>query len=188
MPFQSEKLEIPGLIIVNPRVFEDSRGSFFETYKESDFRSLGIGRPFVQWNHAVSRKEVLRGLHYQIHPAPQGKMLRVLRGELFDVAVDIRKGSPWFGKWVSVLLSSENRSIFWIPPGFAHGYMAITDDAEVLYGTTTEWTPSCERGIRWNDPSLAVEWPLPEPLVNERDQAFPLLADAEITFVYGEEL
>jgi len=186
MPFKAERLRIPGLLLLVPRSFEDSRGCFFETYRQSDFEALGIKNIFVQSNHAISRRGVLRGLHYQVPPSPQGKLLRVVSGEIFDVAVDIRKGSPTYGNWASVILSGENRSIFWIPPGFAHGYLALTDHAEVLYSTTCEYDPRAERGIRWDDPSLAIAWPPLNPQVNDRDRELPLLGEADNTFTYGE--
>jgi dTDP-4-dehydrorhamnose 3,5-epimerase len=186
MAFQVEHLPIPRLLLLVPQAFEDRRGCFFETYKKSEFDAQGIRENFVQSNQAGSRKGVLRGLHYQIDPSPQGKLLRVVSGEIFDVAVDIRKGSPFYGKWAAVTLSGENRSLFWIPPGFAHGYLALADGTEVLYSTTCEYDPRSERGIRWDDPALAIAWPPLSPLLNERDRNFPLCADAENTFVYGE--
>ncbi len=151
---------IPDVLIIEPRVFGDDRGFFFESYNERDFESAtGIRPHFVQDNHSKSARNVLRGLHYQIRQ-PQGKLVRVISGEVYDVAVDIRKGSPTFGKWTSAILSAENKRMLWIPEGFAHGFLVLSDAAEVLYKTTDYWFPEHERTISWNDADLSVGWPL----------------------------
>jgi len=161
---------IPGVLVLEPRVFADDRGTFFESFNERAF-AAAVGEPvtFVQDNHSVSRAGVLRGLHYQ-SGRPQGKLVRVVRGAVFDVAVDIRPGSPTRGAWVGVELSAENRRQLWIPPGLAHGFVAHGDGAEVLYKTTEFYDPATERCIIWNDPVLAIDWPLAgPPLVSPRD-------------------
>lgn len=184
MPFSSRKLEISDVLLITPKVFEDERGFFVETYKLSEFRKFGITFNFVQENHAKSKKNVLRGLHYQVEPKSQGKLVRCIRGKILDVAVDIRKGSPWYGKWIKVELTEENKNILWIPPGFAHGYVSLEDDSEVLYFTTEEYAPEYEGGILWNDPTLRVDWGIVSPIVSEKDAKLPLLEKAENNFVY----
>jgi dTDP-4-dehydrorhamnose 3,5-epimerase len=159
------------VLIVEPRVFGDDRGFFFESYNERDFESAtGISPRFVQDNHSKSARHVLRGLHYQIRQ-PQGKLIRVISGEVFDVAVDIRKRSPSFGKWTSAILSAENKRMLWIPEGFAHGFLVLSDTAEFLYKTTDYWSPEHERTISWNDPDLAIDWPLngESPILSGKD-------------------
>lgn len=161
---------IPGVLIIEPRVFTDERGCFFESFNHAAFEAA-IGGPvrFVQDNHSVSRGPVLRGLHYQVEQ-PQGKLVRAVVGSVFDVAVDIRPGSPTCGKWVGVELSAENRRQFWVPPGLAHGFVVTSPVAEVLYKTTDYYSPKAERCIVWNDPTLAIAWPLAgEPIVSARD-------------------
>jgi dTDP-4-dehydrorhamnose 3,5-epimerase len=144
--------------LLEPRVFEDSRGSFFESYNERVLAEMGIVGPFVQDNQSFSYKDVVRGLHYQIKQ-PQGKLIRCLSGEIYDVAVDLRRGSPTFCKWVGEILSAANHKMLWIPPGFAHGFMVLSDSAEVLYKATDFWAPQHERTILWNDPALQIAWP-----------------------------
>ncbi len=185
MPFSFKRLEIPDVILVEPEVFGDERGFFMETYKASDFKRNGIDYDFVQDNHSRSQKGVLRGLHYQLRPMEQGKLVRCVRGRIWDVAVDIRKGSPWFGKWVAVELSEENRLMFWVPPGFAHGFVALEDGTEVIYKVTKEYAPELDRGIIWNDPDLAIDWPVGDPILSEKDRKLPRLRDAENNFTYG---
>lgn len=171
---------IPDLLILEPRVFEDSRGYFFESFNSRELAKIGINHEFVQDNQSRSVRSVLRGLHYQIRQ-PQGKLVRVVRGEVFDVAVDIRRSSPTFGKWVGVILSEENKQLFWIPPGFAHGFLVLSETADFLYKTTDFYSPADERTIRWNDPQLAIEWPLnSQPMVSPKDAAGHLLEDAEV--------
>jgi len=150
---------IPDVVLIEPRVFEDDRGSFFESFNQRDFdRAVGHNPPFVQDNHSVSQRNVLRGLHYQIRK-PQAKLVRVVTGEIFDVAVDLRRQSPTFGRWVGAVMSAANRLQMWIPEGFAHGFLALSDGAEVLYKTTDFYAPECEITIVWNDPTLAIGWP-----------------------------
>ncbi len=183
-PFRSTPLNIPDVVLITPGVFEDPRGFFMETYRESGFREIGITASFRQDNHSMSAKGVLRGLHYQLAPAAQGKLVRVASGAIFDVAVDIRKGSPWFGKWVGVELSAANKNILWIPEGFAHGFCALEDGTNVLYKSTGEYSPAHDRGIRWDDPAIGIEWPVKSPLVSGKDAALPRLAEAENDFSY----
>ncbi len=186
MPFEFIKTEIPEVIIVKPKVFGDERGFFMETYKKSDFEKAGIDTDFVQDNHSKSVKGVLRGLHYQLEPKAQGKLVRCIKGKVFDVAVDIRKGSPTFGKWVGVELSSENKLMLWIPKGFAHGFLTLSEEAEIVYKVSgSEYSPEYDRSIRWNDQDIGIEWPLKgEPILSEKDKTAPFLKYAEINFVY----
>jgi dTDP-4-dehydrorhamnose 3,5-epimerase len=167
--------------IIEPKVFGDARGFFYESFNAREFaQEIGVDVKFVQDNHSRSVKGVLRGLHYQIQ-RPQGKLVRVVSGEVFDVVVDIRRGSPTFGNWEGVLLSSDNKRQLWVPPGFAHGFCVMSDSAEFLYKTTDYWYPEHERSLLWNDPALAVDWPFEgEPQVAAKDAAGLLLADAEV--------
>ena len=177
MPFTFTDGKIPGLIIVEPRVFPDDRGFFFESHKQSDFVESGIPGPFVQDNHSRSSKGVLRGLHFQHAPHTQGKLVRVTRGRLWDVAVDIRKGSPTFGKWQAVELTEENRLMFYIAPGFAHGFVALEDGTELQYKCTAEYNAGADAGIRWDDPDIGIDWPIKDVLVSEKDAVLPYLKD-----------
>ncbi|MEO2069353.1 MAG: dTDP-4-dehydrorhamnose 3,5-epimerase [Desulfurobacteriaceae bacterium] len=190
MPFEFIKTEIPEVIIVKPIVFGDERGFFMETFKKSDFEKAGIDTNFVQDNHSKSRKNVLRGLHYQIEPKSQGKLVRCIKGKIFDVAVDIRKGSPTFGRWVGVELSEENKLMLWIPKGFAHGFLTLSEEAEIIYKVSgSEYSPDHDRSIRWNDPEIDIKWPFEgEPILSEKDKNAPFLKDAEINFVYRTEV
>jgi len=173
--------DIPDLLIVEPTVFGDTRGFFFESFNKKHFQELtGISVDFVQDNHSRSARNVLRGLHYQIQH-PQGKLVRVTAGEVLDVTVDIRKSSPTFGKWFSVVLSAENKRQLWVPPGFAHGFVVRSDYAEFLDKTTDYWMPEHERSILWNDPAIGVDWGLAcEPVLSAKDVQGKLLADAEV--------
>ena len=184
MPFQFRKLDILEIVLITPKAFSDERGFFMESYKESEFKANGINFGFWQDNHSKSSKNVLRGLHYQIEPHEQGKLVRVVTGRIFDVAVDTRKGSPTFGRWVSAELSEENKNMLWIPPGFAHGFLSLEDNTNVLYKTTKEYDKESERGIRWNDPQINIKWPVQDPLLSEKDAKHPLLRDADINFNY----
>ena len=168
---------LPDVLLLEPRVFEDERGHFFESYNKKTLKDLGIDCEFVQDNHSRSKKGVLRGLHYQVQQ-PQGKLVRVIEGEVFDVAVDIRKSSPTFGKWVGFNLSAKNKRIAWIPQGFAHGFLALSEVAECLYKTTDYWAPKHERCILWDDATISVDWPIVEaPVVSEKDNTgMPLRA------------
>jgi dTDP-4-dehydrorhamnose 3,5-epimerase len=184
MPFRFVKTEIPEVVIIEPRVFADERGFFMETYKRSEFAALGIGEIFVQVNRSKSPKGILRGLHYQKQPEAQGKLVQALAGEIFDVAVDIRQGAPTFGRSVIIELSSENKRMLYVPTGFAHGFCVVSDDAEVSYMTTAEYAPECEAGIRWDDPDLAIDWPIASPWLSQRDRLWPCLKDADNNFCY----
>ena len=171
---------LPEVLIIEPKVFGDQRGFFFESFNQKAFNdATGLDAKFVQDNHSHSTKGVLRGLHYQIQQ-PQGKLVRVVRGSVFDVAVDIRKSSPHFGRWVGVELSEENHRQLWVPPGFAHGFLVTSDTADFLYKTTDYYAPEFERCVAWNDPEIGVEWPLAgiEPQLSVKDQAGVLLADS----------
>jgi dTDP-4-dehydrorhamnose 3,5-epimerase len=181
--------ELPGVVIVEPAVFGDDRGWFMESFNGArlDAALAALGLPaapgFVQDNHSCSQAGVLRGLHYQLPPHAQGKLVRVVRGAAWDVAVDIRRGSPTFGHWVGAELTAQNHRQLWIPPGFAHGFVALTDDTHFLYKTTDVYARDCERSIRWDDPALAIRWPLPQgtaPRLAPKDAAAPPLADAEV--------
>ena len=170
---------IPEVLVIEPKVFGDDRGFFFESYNERVFNELtGLDVRFVQDNHSQSEKGVLRGLHYQLPPAAQGKLVRCVVGDVYDVAVDIRRSSPTFGKWIGVHLSAENKRMFWIPPGFAHGFLVLSDLAEFLYKTTNYYAPEYDRGILWNDPDLNITWPysVPPQLSNKDRSALRFVA------------
>lgn len=184
MPFRFERLDIPDVVMIEPRVFRDERGFFVESYKHSEFAAFGINDRFVQDNHSRSRKGVLRGLHYQNPPRAQGKLVRAVKGEIFDVAVDIRKGSPTYGRWVGVNLSEENMIMLYIPAGFAHGFLALSDVADVIYKTTDEYSPEHEAGIIWNDPEIGIDWPLAELVLSPKDAKWPRLSGAVNGFIY----
>jgi dTDP-4-dehydrorhamnose 3,5-epimerase len=171
---------LPEVFFIEPRVFADSRGFFLESYNRRRFAELGIEDEFVQDNHSRSVRRVLRGLHYQVRQ-PQGKLVRAVAGTVFDVAVDVRRSSPTFGQWAGVQLSSENQRLLWIPPGFAHGFLVLSDHAEVLYKTTDFYAPEHERCIMWNDPEIGISWPLQErPLVSTKDGQGATLVDAQV--------
>lgn len=171
---------LPQVLLLEPRVFGDSRGFFFESWNERDFAHAGIHARFVQDNHSRSAKGVLRGLHYQLH-RPQGKLIRVIAGEIFDVAVDIRRGSPGFGKWEGVRLAAESHRMLWIPAGFAHGFCVLSDFAEVLYKATDYYAPEHERCLMWNDPEIGIAWPLEgAPVLSAKDAAAVRLRNAEV--------
>lgn len=181
MPFEFTRDTIlPDVAIVAPRVFSDERGWFMEAFKQSEFAAAGLPPTFVQDNHSASQRGVVRGLHYQLPPSPQGKLVRCLRGEVFDVAVDVRSGSPTFARWTGHVLSDANRRMLYVPPGFAHGFCALSELAEVHYKTTAEWAPGLERAIRFDDPALAIAWPLRELRASPKDASSPPLAAAEL--------
>ncbi len=182
MPFQFEPTELAGVVHIQPRIFNDSRGFFLETFKQSDFIQAGIKENFVQSNFSHSTKDTLRGLHYQKNPSAQGKLVLALSGVIFDVAIDLRKGSPTFGKWVSRMLSSEKRNMLYIPAGFAHGFCVLSDEADVMYYCTHEYAPRDEAGIIWNDPQIGVDWPVSQALLSEKDSRLPGLAQADNNF------
>ena len=165
-------LKIPDIVLIEPKVFGDERGYFFESFNQAAFnQAIGYEVQFVQDNHSKSQKGVLRGLHYQLPPKAQGKLVRVVQGEVFDVAVDIRKDSPTFGQWVGVILSAENKRQLWIPAGFAHGFITLSESAEFLYKTTDYYAPEYERCIAWNDPEIGINWPLDQtPVLSDKDQ------------------
>jgi len=172
---------IPGLLVIEPKVWGDARGFFFESYNQRRFEELtGVRKTFVQDNHSRSARNVLRGLHYQIRQ-PQGKLVRVVAGEVYDVAVDIRRSSPTFSKWFGLHMSADNKKMLWIPEGFAHGFVVLSEHAEFLYKTTDYWAPEHERCIRWNDPELAIDWQISgEPVLSAKDQAGKPFRDAEV--------
>jgi len=173
---------IPEVMLIEPRVFGDERGFFFESFNQAKFnQAAGYDVAFVQDNHSRSAKGVLRGLHYQLPPHPQGKLVRCVVGEVFDVAVDIRKSSPTFGQWVGAVLSAENKQQLWIPPGFAHGFVTLSETADFLYKTTEFYAPETERCIAWNDPTIGIDWHFPgEPLLSAKDQLGVSLQSAEV--------
>ena len=179
------KTDIPDILIIEPRVFGDERGFFYESFNQKIwFEKTGMSTNFVQDNHSRSGRNVLRGMHYQISQ-PQGKLVRVISGAVFDVAVDIRKSSPYFGRWVGTELSEENRREMWIPEGFAHGFLVLSDFAEFLYKTTDYWNPEFERSIIWNDPAIGIKWPQSDsknvtPILSAKDNAGTLLTQAEV--------
>ncbi len=173
---------ISDVILIEPTVHGDARGFFMETWRESTFREAGIDTHFVQDNHSKSVQHTLRGLHYQVQQA-QGKLVRVIAGEVFDVAVDLRRGSSSFGKWVGEILSDENRHQMWVPPGFAHGFLVLSESAEFIYKCSDYYAPEFERTLKWDDPTVGIEWPLPKgvaPLLSDKDRAGAVLAEAEV--------
>ncbi|MBN9429784.1 MAG: dTDP-4-dehydrorhamnose 3,5-epimerase [Burkholderiales bacterium] len=177
----SQRLAIPDVVLIEPKVFGDARGFFYESFNQRSFAAAtGSALQFVQDNHSRSLRHVLRGLHYQIHQ-PQGKLVRVIAGEVFDVAVDLRRSSPHFGHWVGAHLSQENRCQLWVPPGFAHGFVVLSEHAEFLYKTTDYYAPEHERCIAWNDPALAIDWPIDAaPILSGKDTQGLALADAPV--------
>lgn len=187
MPFQFRPLALPEVILVEPQLFGDARGFFMETYQYETFAQNGITPRFVQDNHSRSARGVLRGLHYQKDPVAQGKLLKVVLGKIFDVAVDIRRGSPTFGQWVGEILSAENGRLLYVPPGFAHGFCVLSESADLIYKTTDYYQPESEKGIIWNDPRIGVAWPISAPLLSGRDTELPTLAEADFNFVYNVE-
>lgn len=175
--------ELPGVLIIEPRVFADNRGFFLESYNAREFAQHGIHDLFVQDNHSRSIRHTLRGLHYQAPPG-QAKLVRVVQGEVFDVAVDVRWGSPTFGRWVSVTLSAENLRQLYIPAGFAHGFCVTSESADFVYKVTSYYAPADERGIAWDDPAVGIAWPTATPVLSARDRQHPLLADAPREYIY----
>jgi dTDP-4-dehydrorhamnose 3,5-epimerase len=176
-----EPTAIPDVVLIRPKVFGDPRGFFLESWEERKFAAGGIDARFVQDNHSRSARNILRGLHYQLQQA-QGKLVRVVTGAVFDVAVDIRRSSPTFGRWVGAELTEENHHLLWVPPGFAHGFVVLSESADFLYRVTDFWAPQHERAIQWNDPDLQIQWPLPAgaaPLLSAKDAAAPRFRDAE---------
>lgn len=184
MPFRFSPTKIPGVLLIEPMVFPDARGFFMETYKRSEFVAQGIREDFHQANHSRSTRGILRGLHYQRAPQAQAKLVRALAGEIYDVAVDIRLGSPTYGEWHGAHLSAENKRLLYIPVGFAHGFCVTSEVAEIAYMTSEEYAPELEGGIAWNDPELKIEWPVAEPQLSSRDRAWPRLSQIESCFRY----
>ncbi len=183
MPFSFKRLSIPEVILVEPKVFPDERGFFLESFKESTFKENGITTKFVQDNYSHSIKGVLRGLHYQKNPKAQAKLVTAIRGEIFDVAVDIRKDSPTYGKWVGEILSDQNHKSLYVPEGFAHGFLCLSDEADVVYKVNEEFSAENDRGMLWNDPDVGVNWPVDNPIISEKDKLQPLLEKADNNFV-----
>ncbi len=180
MPFEFKKLDIEDVQLIIPKVFDDERGFFLESYKKSDFINNGINIDFNQDNHSRSTKGVLRGLHYQASPKGQAKIVRCIKGEIFDVAVDIRRNSPTFGKWVGEKLSEENKHMLYIPDGFAHGFVVLSDIAEILYKASNEYSKEHDRGILWCDPDIGIDWGIDfEPILSEKDRVQPKLKEIE---------
>lgn len=182
MPFTFEPLTISDVVLVRPTRYRDDRGHLAEIYRDTQFEGAGIVGPFVQDNLVRSRKHVLRGLHYQIPPHAQGKLVSAVRGAIFDVAVDLRRQSPTYGAWVGQTLDGESGDMLWIPPGFAHGYCTLSDQADVLYKVTAHYAPEHDRGVRWNDPAIGIEWPVDEPLLSEKDRTQPGIAACDNPF------
>ena len=186
MPFEFRRLSFPDVILITPTRFRDERGFFAETFRESEFRAAGIRQQFVQENHSFSRKGVLRGLHFQRPPKAQAKLVRVVTGEIYDVAVDLRKESPTYRKWIGEILSESNGAALFVPVGFAHGFCVLSDAAHVEYKVTREFSPSHDGGVAWDDADLDIGWPIANPVVSAKDRWQPRLADIEPVFVLGE--
>ena len=184
MPFEVAVTGIPEVLVFTPRVFRDDRGFFMETYARGQFSALGLGVEFVQDNHSRSVHGVLRGLHFQREPFPQGKLVRVLVGRIFDVAVDLRLGSPTYLAWEGVVLDAEDRRMLYAPPGFAHGFCVLSDIAEIAYKATAEFSAEHDAGVRWDDPDIGIEWPLKSPVLSMKDAHLPSVREVESGFVY----
>ncbi len=182
MPFRFKRLEIPGMIMIQPFRRGDHRGYFEETYRRSEFVTGGVGVDFVQDNFARSVQGVLRGLHFQRPPQPQGKLVRVCKGQVFDVGVDLRVDSPTFGRWVGVTLEGDSGWMLYLPPGLAHGYQVLSPEADLAYKVTAEYASGLDAGIRWDDPDIGVQWPLGDPVLSEKDGALPLLREIQSPF------
>jgi dTDP-4-dehydrorhamnose 3,5-epimerase len=182
MPFRFQKLEIPEVLLIEARVFHDDRGYFLESYKHSEFMANGIAQAFVQDNLSHSARGVLRGLHLQKHPRAQAKLVTALTGRIFDVAVDIRRGSPTYGQWVGVELDAQDFRMLYVPVGFAHGFCVLSQEATVAYKVTEEYTPELDRGILWNDPDIGVQWPVTNPILSSKDAQLPLLKESDHNF------
>ena len=183
MAFEFEPLSIPDVIAVRPTRHRDARGYFSEVYRSEPFRTAGIDADFVQDNLTRSSRGVLRGLHYQLPPSAQGKLIGVVRGTIFDVAVDLRRGAETFGRWAGRTLDGETGEMLWIPPGFAHGYCILSDQADVLYKVTATYAPELNRGLRWDDATVGVEWPIEDPVLSDADRVQPSFADCDNPFV-----
>ena len=184
MPFTFKKLSIPEVVLIEPKTFKDERGFFMESYKYSEFADFGIKDKFVQDNHSKSVKNVLRGLHFQTLPKAQAKLVRCVKGEIFDVVVDIRKESPTYSKWIGEILSEENKKELFIPIGFAHGFCVLSDEAEIIYKSSNEYSPENESAIAWNDPTINIAWPIKNPIVSEKDSKNSSLEKVKNNFVF----
>jgi len=186
MPSKFTRMNIFDVVLIEPRIFSDPRGFFVELFKVSDFQANDVPLTFVQVNNSRSQKNVLRGLHYQMAPKPQAKLISVVHGEIFDVAVDIRRGSPTYGQWVAERLSATNKRMLFIPEGFAHGFCVLSDEAEVIYFCSREYAPDLERSILWNDPTIAIAWPVKEPVLSVKDAGGSLLMKADNNFEFSK--
>jgi len=186
MPFTFESTRLPGVISIETKIFKDDRGFFTESYKQSDFLTAGITDPFVQDNFSFSVQGVLRGLHFQKEPYAQGKLVMVSKGEIYDVAVDIRKNAPTYGQWIGMTLSGENGRLLYIPAGFAHGFCVLSPEAYVTYKVTAEYNPALDRGIIWNDPDIGIVWPVEAPLLSAKDAGLPCLREVDSDFLFRE--
>ncbi|MGQ9813916.1 MAG: dTDP-4-dehydrorhamnose 3,5-epimerase [Candidatus Roseilinea sp.] len=184
MSFQATPLSIPEVVLIETRTWPDNRGYFREVFKASVFAALGLPAHFAQDNLSHSVRGVLRGLHYQKNPSAQAKYVSVVHGEIYDVAVDLRSGSPTYGRWVGVELSAASGRALYVPPGFAHGFCVLSETASVLYKVTTEWNGALEAGVRWDDPEIGITWPVANPILSPKDAALPALKDADNNFVY----
>ena len=185
MPFSFQNTELPEVILVSSQAFSDSRGFFAEMYKASDFNVNGIKNIFVQENHSHSIKGTIRGLHYQNQPMAQGKLVSVIHGEIYDVAVDIRRGSSTYGQWVGEFLSDKNHNILWVPIGFAHGFCVVSETADLVYKISgAEYAPEYENGIIWNDPEINIQWPIDTPMLSEKDLGLPSFANSNNNFSF----
>jgi dTDP-4-dehydrorhamnose 3,5-epimerase len=188
MAFKFHRLEIPDVVLIDAQAFEDERGLFMESYKRSAFSANGIHDTFVQDNYSHSLRGVLRGLHYQKYPKAQAKLVTVLKGEIFDVAVDIRRGSPTHGQWVGRTLAAKDCCLLYVPVGFAHGFCVLSEEADVLYKVTAEYAPELDRGVIWNDPDIGIRWPLDDPMVSPKDANLPAFKSSGNDFLYEETL
>lgn len=186
MSFEFRRLQIPDVVLIHAQEFADHRGFFTELYKRSEFQANGIPHRFVQDNYSHSLRGVLRGLHYQLEPKAQGKLVSVIRGEIFDVAVDIRRGSPTYARWVGMRMSSAEHVMVYVPTGFAHGFQVLSDEADVVYKVTEEYSFEADWGIIWNDPDIGITWPLPDPVLSSKDAALPVLSQAKNHFVFQD--
>ena len=184
MPFSFTQTAIPEVVVIEPRILPDARGFFLETYKRSEFAAHGIAGNFVQCNQSRSSRGILRGLHYQKHPKVQCKLVWTVLGEIYDVVVDLRRDGPTYGKWVGVTLTAESKKILYVPGGCAHGFCVTSEEAQVVYLTTEEYSPNHEAGVLWNDPDLAIQWPIAEPELSARDRSWPTLKLADNNFRY----
>jgi dTDP-4-dehydrorhamnose 3,5-epimerase len=188
MPFKFSRMRIPNVVLIEPRIFPDSRGFFVELIKESDFLANDVPTSFVQVSQSRSQKNVVRGLHYQLNPKAQGRLVSVVHGEIFDVAVDIRRGSPTYGQWVADHLSGSNKKMLFVPEGFAHGFCVLSDEADIFYYCSREYAPDLERNILWNDPTIAIPWPVKDPLLSQKDSRGTLLSDADNNFEFSSKI